>query len=246
MTIFKRKKNVFTKNVSRILLEALSPSQDEPSLLGIINYEVCKSFLFALPIIPPIQETLGMCLLSEWMNWGSEWFMGPLYSRGLYCMCCLYFRACHVTLDITGIAASLSITKFYLLWNCANASQLSRWRCLLPQVRPSLFYSTWTIGGLLSEEQNWGWRDYSVVVTSSFRCDEYPVTSSGEHPGILAEQACHATRSCRRWSSTERYRFLIIPNFVLSIGEAPYWVWQEKGISLSHLFFLYYMSFYEG
>lgn len=166
--------------------------------------------------------------------------MGPLYSRGLYCMCCLYFRACHVTLDITGIAASLSITKFYLLWNYANASQPSRWRCLLPQVRSSLFYSTWTIGGLLSEEQNWGWRDYSVVVTSSFWCDEYPVTSSGEHPGILPEQACHTARSCRRWSSTERYRFLIIPNFVLSIGEAPYWVWQGKGISLSHLFFVLY------
>lgn len=141
---------------AEFFLEALSPSQDESSLLGIIIYEVCKSFLFALPIIPPIQETLGLCLLSEWMNWGSEWFMGPLYSRGLYCMCCLYFRACRVTLDITGIAASLSITKFYLLWNCANASQLSRWRCLLPQVRSSFFYSTWTIGGLLSEEQNWG------------------------------------------------------------------------------------------
>lgn len=126
---FQKKKNVFTKKCQQNSFRSTLPSQDEPSLLGIIIYEVCKSFLFALPIIPPIQETLGMCLLSEWMNWVSEWFMGPLSSRGLYCMCWLYFRACHLTLDITGVA-SLSITKFYLLWNCANASQPSRWRCL--------------------------------------------------------------------------------------------------------------------
>lgn len=165
--------------------------------------------------------------------------MGLLYSRGLYCMCWLYFRACHLTPDITGIA-SLSITKFYLLWNYANASQPSRWRCLLPQVRSSLSYFAWTIGGLLSEEQNWGWRDDSVVVTSYFRSDEYPVTSLGYHPGILWERTCHAAWRCRRRSSSERYCFLIIPNFVLSIGETPYWVWQEKGIPLSHLFFVLY------
>lgn len=90
------------------------------------------------------------------------------------------------------------------------------------------------------KRKNWGWRDDSVVVTSSFWSDEYLVTSWGYHRGILPEQACHVAWQGRRRSSSEWYRFLIISKFVLSIGETPYWVWQEKEIPLSHLFFVLY------